>query len=414
MPGAIEHDERILMSATTAINTEMKHAGEGLPDLVLPLSRYISPPEFALDESRIFSRAWLFIGHGSDIPDKGDYFVREFHAPRASLIIVRGRDGQIRAFHNICRHRGNVLTRDAAGCKARFTCAFHGWTWSNTGDLLAITDEGQFGGVDKATLGLLPVQCETWNGQIFVNFAEQPEETLAEWLEDLEPGWDGYFEGQEKLSSHRIEFEANWNLGVNAFTEGYHTMFIHQNTAGDYQGGKTNPQRHRPFMQFMKRHTRYSAPANPDHKLAPAEQIAYRVGRKLLPAACFENETLPPAVNPSRAPYWLFDVVELFPNVVILFGQHYRIELTFDPISSSRTVLTHETFAYRPANLAERASQELFRTREREVVREDLSLLEVQQSALSSGVMENVVLSRQEMALAHHFKVRNAMIGARA
>lgn len=402
------------MNAPAAISTQMRHADDTPPDLVVPLARYVSPEDFEYDKARVFSRAWLMVGGADDIPNKGDFFVRELHVPRASIIVVRGRDDQIRAFHNVCRHRGNVLTRDRAGCKARFTCSFHGWTWSNTGDLLAITDEGQFGGIDKSMLGMVPVHCETWNNRIFVNFAEQPEETLHEWMDDLADGWSDYFDGQRKLSAHVFEIEANWNLGVNAFTEGYHTMFIHQNTAGDYQGGKSNPQRHRPFMQFMKRHTRYSAPANPDHKLPPCEQIAYRVGRKMLPAACFDNDPLPPAVNPSRAEHWLFDVVEIFPNIVCLFGQNYRMEFTFEPISSSRTRIVHETFAYKPQNLAERAAQELFRTREREVVREDLSLLEVQHAALATGAIDNVYLSRQEMALAHHFKVRNAMIGERA
>jgi Rieske 2Fe-2S family protein len=109
----------------------------------------------------------------------------------------------------------------------------------------------------------------------------------------------------------------------------------------------------------------------------------------------------------------LLDVIELFPNVVILCGQQYRIEITFQPVSASSSIVTNETFVYKPENLAQRVGQELFRTREREVVREDLSLLEAQQAALATGAIENVYLSRQEMALAHHFKVRDEMIGAR-
>lgn len=379
--------------------------------MVLPLASYISPPEFEREREKIFSRAWLLAGHTADIPKAGDYFTHNIAVPKASLIIVRGADNVVRAFHNICRHRGNALVRDAgAGCKARFTCSFHGWTWANTGHLMGVTDEGQFGALDKGQLGMLQVHCEVWNGLIFINVSPTPGETLTEWLGELAHGFEDYFDKQHKLSSHRFELDVNWNLGVNSFTEGYHTLYIHRNTAGDYQGGKTNPQRHRPFMQFMKRHTRYSAPANPDHKLPPSEQLAYRYGRKLLPAACFENATLPPAVNPSRVEHWLFDVVEIFPNVVMLFGQHYRIEITFQPVSAGRSIVTNETFVYEPANLAERAGQELFRTREREVVREDLSLLEAQQAALATGVMQHVQLSRQEMALAHHFRVRNAML----
>lgn len=393
--------------------TEIKNHDTQAPEMVVRLGSHISAAEFELERERIFGRAWLMAAHTGDIPAHGDYITRSFHVPKASVLIVRGSDGVVRAFHNICRHRGNALVPvGSAGSKTRFSCSFHGWTWNSTGALQGITDQSQFVDIDKEALHMLPVHCEVWNGLIFLNFDAAPMVTLKEWLGELADGYEDYFDKQHKLSSHRFELEANWNLGVNAFTEGYHTMYIHRNTAGDYQGGASNPQRHRPFMQFMERHTRYSAPANPDHKLAPAEELAYRFGYKLLPAACFDNETLPPAVNPSRTPYWLFDVIELFPNMVMLVGQHYRIEITFLPISASRTIVINETFVYKPENLAQRASQELFRTREREVVREDLSLLEAQQAALATNAMRDVYLSRQEMALAHHFKVRKAMLEA--
>jgi phenylpropionate dioxygenase-like ring-hydroxylating dioxygenase large terminal subunit len=398
---------------TALVQTKVEAAHAELPSLVVPLARHISSAEFELERSAIFGKAWLLAAHAADLPRNGDYLVKEFFVPRASVLIVHGADGSIRAFHNICRHRGNALVpAGSSGSKSRFSCSFHGWTWTSTGVLQGVTDETQFADLDKSKLGLLPVHCAVWNGLVFVNFDTQPKETLLEWLGDLAGGFEDHFDKQYRLSSHRFELEANWNLGINAFTEGYHTMYIHRNTAGDYQGGASNPQRHRPYMRFMKRHTLYSAPANPDHKLAPAEELAYRYGRKLLPAACFDNDGLPPAVNPSRAPHWLFDVIELFPNVVMLVGQHYRIEITFMPVTASRSICINETFVYEPANMAERAGQELFRTREREVVREDLSLLEAQQAALSTGFMNTVVLSRQEMALAHHFKVRQAMLEA--
>jgi Rieske 2Fe-2S family protein len=393
-----------------AMTTAIAGSAATATEMVVPLGRIISPEEFERERKNLFGKAWLPAGHAADVPAPGDYVVREFHVPRASVLIVRGSDGVVRAFHNICRHRGNKLVDGAtSGNRRGFACSFHGWSWDTSGGLRGVTDEGQFPSLDKATLGLLPIRCETWNGLVFLNFDAQAE-SLHAWMDELADGYGDYFTQQRKLSSHRFEIEANWNLGVNAFTEGYHTLYIHRNTAGDYQGGASNPQRHRPFMQFMKRHTRYSAPANPDHVFAPAEALAWRYGRRLLPAACFDNDSLPAAVNPSRAEHWLFDVIEVFPNMVMLLGQHYRIELTFQPVSASRTIVTNETFVYPASNLAERASQELFRQREREVVREDLSLLEAQQQALSTGAMENVVLSRQEMALAHHFRVRKSML----
>lgn len=395
---------------SAVLETKVEAADE-LPPLVLPLAHYISPAEFERERSAIFGKAWLLAAHDADLPQPGDYLVKEFQVPKASLLIVRGADGVVRAFHNICRHRGNALVpAGSSGRKSRFSCSFHGWTWTAAGVLQGVTDESQFVGLDKSQLGLLPVHCETWNGLVFVNFDAEPKESLQQWMGELAEGFGDHFQQQQRLSSHRFEIDVNWNLGVNAFTEGYHTLYIHRNTAGDYQGGASNPQRHRPYMRFMQRHTLYSAPANPDHTLAPAQKLAYQHGRRLLPAACFDNDSLPPAVNPSRAPYWLFDVIELFPNVVMLVGQHYRIEITFLPVSASRSICINETFVRAPGTLAERAGQSLFRTRELDVVREDLSLLEAQQAALAMGFMPTVTLSKQEMALAHHFKVRQAML----
>lgn len=396
-----------------AVTTTIAGQAATADDMQVPLARIISPQEFEREREHIFGKAWLAVAHVADVPAPGDYIALDFSVPRASVLVVHGQDGVIRAFHNICRHRGNRLAAPGAkGTGRGFACSFHGWSWDTQGALRGVTDAGQFTDLDMSSLALLPVHCDTWNGFVFLNFDAEPRETLTQWLGDLAQGYEDYFEQQHKLSSHRFEIDANWNLAVNAFTEGYHTQYIHRHTAGDYQGGASNPQRHRPFMQFMTRHTRYSAPANPGHVLSPSEELAWAHGRRLLPAACFQNETLPPALNPARAEHWLFDVIELFPNKVMLLGQHYRIELTFHPVTASRTIVTNETFVYKPQNLAERASQELFRQREREVVREDLSLLEAQHSALATGVMAHVILSRQEMALAHHFRVRRAMLEA--
>src|SRR5688572_24415096 len=121
------------------VRTELQGNKTGLKDVV-NLRDKISPETFALEQERIFRKAWLMVGHVSDIPAEGSYFVRELPVVNASLLIVRGHDGKVRAFHNICRHRGNKIIRSGEGCKSRLTCGFHGWTWSNDGTLLGVTD----------------------------------------------------------------------------------------------------------------------------------------------------------------------------------------------------------------------------------------------------------------------------------
>ena len=383
----------------------------GLKD-VIRLRDKISPETFAREQEKIFKKSWLMIGHVSDLPREGSYFIRELQVVNTSLIVMRGRDGRVRSFHNICRHRGNKLIRSGEGCKTTITCGFHGWTWSNTGELLGVTDEGQFHNLDKGKLGLLEIATETWNDFIFVNFDPQPAQSLTQWLGELAQGYEGYFENQVKTTSYKVHVNCNWNLAVNSFTEGYHTAYIHRNTAPDYQGGKTNPQRHRPFMQLLERHARYSAPANPDHKLSAAEAVAWTYGPRMLPAADFDYTGMAPGLNPGRAVHWLFDVIEWFPNVLILPGKHYHMELEFWPISASETELIASAYTYAPKTYAERISQEFFRTRFREIVREDMNTLEAQQAAISTGVMDEVFLSQQELVLAHHYRVSEQMLGA--
>jgi glycine betaine catabolism A len=103
-------------------------------------------------------------------------------------------------------------------------------------------------------------------------------------------------------------------------------------------------------------------------------------------------------------------VVELFPNFVMLTGNHWRAELRFWPIDEGHTLVDNCAYNYKTKNLGERISRGYFRSRGRDVVREDLNTLEAQQEMLSSGALTEIVLSRQEMALRHHYKVMRDML----
>ncbi len=383
---------------------------DGLPSRV-DVGRQITPEHFVLERERIWRRAWLAIGHTQDLPQKGSYFVYDIPTFSMSLLVVRGQDDRVRVFHNICRHRGNKLVREGAGNRSHFTCNFHGWVFAADGKLREITDETEFEGCDKSTLGLIPITSEVWNTLIFINLEDKPHCTLAEWLGDLYSQYDGYFEPREKVAAFKAVVATNWHLAVNSFTEGYHTLYLHKSTARDYQGGRSNPQRHRPQIEIFERHHRYSAPGNPDKVFVPGEKIAAKYGRMMIPAFDFDSSGLPPGVNSSRHDKWAFDVVEFFPNVVMLHGNCWQNEITYWPIDAGHTLIINQAWAYKAKNLGERLSRSYFRARVRDVFREDLNTLEAQQAALSTGVMNEVVLSRQEMALRHHYTVSDRMIG---
>lgn len=376
----------------------------------VPIAEKIRPEQYQEELTKVFGRAWLCVAHTADVPEPGNYTVVEVPTFNASLLVSRGADGRVRAFHNACTHRGNKLVREGSGSRRQFTCNFHGWSFSNEGRLVGVPDEGQFKDFDRQALGLREVRSEVWQGHLFVNFDKEPRYTLREWLGELHDQFDGYFEGREKLSQYEVEVDANWHLGVNSFTEGYHTRVLHRNTAPDYQGGRENVHRHRPFMELLERHSRYSAPANPEHHATPAEAAAYEGVRKLMPAYDAARPDLPPGVNPGRVANWAFDVMEIFPNFVAINSNHWHLGLWFWPIDAGRTLIRGQRFMYKASTPSERLSQAYSKVRAREVLREDLNTMEAIQQVLRSGALTHMQLSQQELALQHHFRVLDEMM----
>jgi phenylpropionate dioxygenase-like ring-hydroxylating dioxygenase large terminal subunit len=370
----------------------------------IPLYDMLSPEYFELERQRIFRRSWLRVGRIDDLPAPDSYFVFDVPTLHTSLLVTRDRDDRVQAFHNICKHRGNKLVRSGKGRRPNFTCGFHGWTYDHKGELLVITDENQFHGLDKCELGLTPVTTEMWEGHIFVNFDPQPMESLRQWLGPMYDQYDGYFDTHEKIASYQADVNANWHIAVNAFTEGYHTIWVHRSTAPDYLGGKGNPMRHRPSVELFEHHHRHSSPANQAHELCRAEEIAYTYGRKLHPAFDCDSSTMPPGVNSTRFDAWAFDGIAIFPTDVWLTGNWWRMELSFWPTAADRTLCTMDMYAYRVQNAGELIARELHLSRGREVFREDMNTLEATQSMLMSGVVREIHLSWQEIALAHHYR----------
>src|SRR5690606_15064449 len=127
----------------------------------LPLDVYYSRDRFEA-ERRAFGKVWLNIAEEGEIPGAGDWIVREVKIRSASIIIVRGKGMTIRAFHNICSHRGMKLVWDDKGKGGKFSCPYHAWIYDSAGDLVNVPDEACFPHVDKKQSGLTPVRCDSW------------------------------------------------------------------------------------------------------------------------------------------------------------------------------------------------------------------------------------------------------------
>ncbi|MEZ5240064.1 MAG: SRPBCC family protein, partial [Microthrixaceae bacterium] len=184
---------------------------------------------FALERQHLFARTWLFAGHESEWPEAGSY--REFTRSGAPIVVVRGTDGELRAFYNSCRHRGAPVTRDACGTAKRLTCQYHSWSYDTSGVLRNVPDARSFVDLDTDDLGLVPVRCETWEGWVFLN--EDPAaEPLGDFLGPLREQMvdlDGPSMRLVGTRSHHLE--CNWKLMVDAFLEVYHIRTVHPDNA---------------------------------------------------------------------------------------------------------------------------------------------------------------------------------------
>jgi phenylpropionate dioxygenase-like ring-hydroxylating dioxygenase large terminal subunit len=191
---------------------------------------YFSRDYMAREWERMWTRSWLIAGVESDLPRVGDFFL--FDIRDESILVTRTEEG-VRAFYNVCTHRGTRLVAEERGNRKVFVCPFHSWSFRNDGELRRITDEETFQPeVIAHRPGLAPVACELHAGIIFINMGENP----APLRESLGLP-DGYLEpyriDQMKVVRHvRSEWGANWKVGVEAFYESYHLHCVHPETRG--------------------------------------------------------------------------------------------------------------------------------------------------------------------------------------
>jgi phenylpropionate dioxygenase-like ring-hydroxylating dioxygenase large terminal subunit len=133
----------------------------GLATEPVDYSDSTDPSHYELERDAIFRRTWLNVGRVEQLPRKGSYFTRELDAARTSVVVVRGTDDEVRAFHNMCRHRGNKLVwndfprEETAGVCRQFTCKYHGWRYDLEGALTFVQQEGEFFDLDKSEFGLV-------------------------------------------------------------------------------------------------------------------------------------------------------------------------------------------------------------------------------------------------------------------
>jgi Rieske 2Fe-2S family protein len=203
----------------------------------LPSSWYTSAQVFALEKERIFCREWLCVARAEELAEPGAFRVLEVLGE--SILLVRNREGQLRAFYNVCRHRGSRLCREpqAAGAAAmlggglngsRITCPYHQWTYDLDGRLVAAPYLSGEPGFDKSLFSLYPVGLECWGGFVFVHLSPARAASLAAQLGAI-PERVGRYPLSELRIGHTIRYEvaANWKVICENYNECYHCAGVH-------------------------------------------------------------------------------------------------------------------------------------------------------------------------------------------
>ncbi|WP_339226629.1 aromatic ring-hydroxylating dioxygenase subunit alpha [Oceanobacillus sp. FSL K6-2867] len=210
----------------------LKNKGELQPTLKGEL--YTSPDVFELEKKNIFSESWLFVGYEYDVAEHGQYITTRINDE--NVLIIRGKDNVLRAFLNVCRHRGATLCSEASGTTKALRCPYHSWTYGLNGSLAGVPNANECREqlINNDDYGLEKVNLEVWNGLIWINFSENPEpaepllnQQIMERLGNLETFGRYQIPDLRVAHSKTYDVKANWKIIVENFQECYHCSSIH-------------------------------------------------------------------------------------------------------------------------------------------------------------------------------------------
>ena len=195
----------------------------------LPAWTYHSPELFEMEKHHVFLNHWQLAGHICDIPAPGDWLSFDMLGERG--LVMRGQDGVVRAFHNLCRHRGARVVDGAQGqCKGAMVCPFHGWVYNTDGTLRGAAAPTSFGAMDRSAFGLKPIELEIFHGFLFLRFHPGPQPAVATLLAMVDRDFAAY--DLENLLPVPVpdwstDLPVNWKSVRDVDNEGYHVPMAH-------------------------------------------------------------------------------------------------------------------------------------------------------------------------------------------
>ena len=375
---------------------------------------YISTEYFEREREHIFLKTWMLFCHETEIPNSGDYVVKDIPFMKASIIVMRGKDNKVRAFHNICRHRGNKLVlKDGHGSAKALTCTMHAWTYDTNGGLRAVTQQDRFFDLDKKQCGMLPVTMDIWNGFVFLHAETAPEQTLLESLGSLAEDLDEYpFHQPKPVAEFQADVKANWKTVINIFQEAYHLPAVHK-AIESAQVAKNAASVRLVNFKLHGHHRTATLPLNPNFEPTPTEALAseFSLG--------FSNflddkkaESKWPGMNHGKAPNVAFDINVVFPFNFIDVANGWYFTYEFWPVSVNETRYISKLYLMEPASWSARIGQEFMVVQMRDALSEDLPIVEANQLGMESGAIKEIYLSDQELAIRHHHYALDSILNS--
>ena len=342
-----------------------------------PVRNYRSTQLLAEEIESVLRRSATLFCPSAALPQAGSYVARE--AAGTPILAVRGEDGTVRAFRNVCRHRGMQLA-NGAGCAKSFVCGYHGWTYRLDGSLRHVPHEYGFPGLDKGLHGLAEVRAHERFGLVFVTQDTQakagPEDDALEELRGV------ISPEQQLFGSSEREVAANWKILLEGFIEGYHIRPTHAESFYPYGFDNLN------VVETFGRHSRVTYPFRRIAKLANV------------------------APEQRRVDGLLTYVYHLFPNVLITVLSRHTNLVVLEPVAVDRTTVVTYSLTNRGSD-----QDEMLREARRDAefvgengLAEDRAVVCAIQRGLASGANEAFTFGRFEGAIVHFHRSLNAAL----
>lgn len=360
------------------------------------------------EREAIFRRSWLYMVREEEVPAPGDFVVRDVAICATSVLIVRGKDCVLRAFHNVCRHRGMSVADGPCGNTDAFRCPYHSWTFGLDGRLKAVPNQRRFPGLDPAELGLAPIVLDIHAGFVFINLDPRPALSLAEFLGGIAPFLEATtlapFSHVDTLSA---VVPANWKAGLDPQIEGYHVGTVHALTIREISVTPANPFSEFRKIAFAGPHAVGWSHGNPDWKPRPERIVqAFAVQTLGSLAGRVGGEGYPDAGIPAS--------LAIFPNLMIHPGAGGWFTQQHWPLTPQSHRWTAHYYYHPPVTASERFAIAQATTFARDSGMEDFLLMDRQQTGLASGAMDTFLYGEAEMLPRHRAAVVKAILDGHA